>query len=436
MTSAATFVINPGLVYLYGLSGFIGYGIAAPLGIYLGLIIMSKKFLKFGEQTQVLTVPQWIGERYKSKFFTIFYAIIAFLQITFAVLIVVGITIVLANSFGVTYELVLVLVLSFSVLYLFFGGGVNVLLFSNALQSVFMILAALLFLFSGPIFLDLSLSELFNQLKEIDSSLVSITNPNSLLFRDIFEVFFVNFLVGVAIICQPHIISKALYLKSEKDLNKYLITVVVVASLFFFVLFTGLYARVALIGDLVKPDQAISKYINQTFPPLLLAIVTLGIISAGFSTLDNILVVLSSIFSVNILKEFLIKIKPNLDEDKLKNILLISSKIFLFFLAVIIYFFANDQIYYPNLSVAIFAQNGVYGLFVTTFWPILLGLFRSTIKKIFVFLASLIAFLIHFGFYYLKITIYHNNPGATAAFSLIISGIFVLCIIIITRIKK
>lgn len=436
MTSAATFVINPGLIYLYGLSGFLGYGIAAPLGIYIALIVMSKSFLRFGEQTKVLTVPQWIGERYNSNFFTIFFALVSFLQITFAVLIAVGITIVLANSFQVTYEIVLLFVLLFSISYLFFGGGVNVLLFSNALQAIFMIVTAILFLTSGPLLLKLNPASLLSQLKQIDPFLVSSTNPNSLLFRDIFEVFIANFLVGIAIICQPHIISKALYLKSEKDLNKYFITVVIVGTLFFFVLFTGLYARVALTGEILKPDQAISKYINSVFPPFLIAVVTLGILSAGFSTLDNIFVVLSSIFSVNILKEFLQKLYPELSEDKLKRILLVSSKMFLFVLGLIIYILSIEQIYNPKLSVAIFAQNGVYGLFVTTFWPILLGLFKSNLKKIYVFVSSLIALIVHFGFYYFEITKYHNNPGVTAAFALMISGFFVLIFLISSRVTK
>lgn len=246
MTSAATFVINPGLVYLYGFSGFLGYGIAAPLGIFLALIFMSKKFLKIGEGFKVLTVPHWIGERYQSKLFTIFYALLSFLQITFAVLIAVGITIVLANSLGLSYELVLSLVLIFSVGYLMFGGGVNVLLFSNTLQAIFMIVTAILFLISGPLLRDLDPVTLFSKLKVIDPNLVGIVNPKSQLFRDLFEVFVANFLVGIAIICQPHIISKALYLKSEKDLNKYLTTVVIVGSLFFLVLFTGLYAEFCL----------------------------------------------------------------------------------------------------------------------------------------------------------------------------------------------
>ena len=44
MTSVATFVINPGLIHAYGWAGVVGYGMAAPLGIFIGLIVTSKRF--------------------------------------------------------------------------------------------------------------------------------------------------------------------------------------------------------------------------------------------------------------------------------------------------------------------------------------------------------------------------------------------------------
>ena len=38
MTSVATFVINRGLIHAYGWSGVVGYGMAAPLGIFIGAL--------------------------------------------------------------------------------------------------------------------------------------------------------------------------------------------------------------------------------------------------------------------------------------------------------------------------------------------------------------------------------------------------------------
>ena len=62
-TSTATFVINPGLVYLYGWSGFVAIYFASGLGFLVGLVVFSKSFRRLGDRFSALTLPQWIGER-------------------------------------------------------------------------------------------------------------------------------------------------------------------------------------------------------------------------------------------------------------------------------------------------------------------------------------------------------------------------------------
>ena len=42
MTSTATLVINPGIVYAFGLSAIMGYGVSAALGLSLGIVVLSK----------------------------------------------------------------------------------------------------------------------------------------------------------------------------------------------------------------------------------------------------------------------------------------------------------------------------------------------------------------------------------------------------------
>ncbi len=434
MTSAATFVINPGLVYLYGLSGFLGYAIAAPAGIFLGLIVMSKKFRQIGEVQKALTIPQWIGRRFKSEFMARFFAILSFLQITFIVLIAVGLTIVLAKVLQIPYPIVLFLILAFTISYISIGGA-SIHILTNSYQGIIMAVVAVLLIASGPMFGHLSLPEIFDKLRQIDPVLVSATNPKSILFRDLFEVFVANFLVGIAIICQPHILSKVLYLRSDKDVNLYLLTVILVGSLFFLVLFSGLYARVFLTGPVLPPDQSMAAYINQIFPPPVLAIVTLGILAAGFSTLEGLFIALSTIFSIDLFKSYLKK-KMALDDERLENKTLLFTRVFLVVLAVIVFFLSIWQIEHPSLSVAIFAQNGVYGLFVASFWPILIGLFFPRVKTWIPFTAGVLGLVVHFGMYYGKITHYHTNPGVCAAMALMISALFVLVTVNIKRAKS
>src|SRR6056297_409908 len=81
LTSAATFIINPGLIYLYGLSGVLGYVVAMPLGLFLGLVVFSKAFRRVGDEVEALTVPQWIGDRFGDYRLTVFFAGASLLQI-------------------------------------------------------------------------------------------------------------------------------------------------------------------------------------------------------------------------------------------------------------------------------------------------------------------------------------------------------------------
>jgi F0F1-type ATP synthase membrane subunit a len=79
------------------------------------------------------------------------------------------------------------------------------------------------------------------------------------------------------------------------------------------------------------------------------------------------------------------------------------------------------QIVAPSLSVAIFAQNGIYGLFAATFAPVLFGIFSKRATAPLVFAAAVTALVVHFGMYYGGITHYHNNPAVPATCALIVS---------------
>jgi SSS family solute:Na+ symporter/sodium/pantothenate symporter len=419
MTSAATFVINPGLMYLYGWSGILGYAVATPLGICVGLVVFSKKFRSIGDRTRVITVPQWIGDRFNAPVMKVYFAVLSLLQISFLVLIVVGLSLVIGSTLGLSTETALVLVVAFTFGYILLGGA-SAHIMTNTVQAVIMIVVALIFLGSGIEYFEGGISGFVQRLDAVAPHFGSAVNPDSLLFRDWFEVFAANFIIGIAIILQPHIISKSLYLRTEKDVNRYLATALTVAMLFFAVLMTGLFARLAMDGELLRPDVVMATYIVHEFPPLLRAVIGLGILSAGFSTMEGILVALSSIFA----NDFLSGVLPSriTGTKRWKTTSLRSAKYFLIALAPVTLLLSWDQILHPSLSVALFAQNGVYGLFAATFVPILVGVFAENVRKETVFAASLTALIVHFGMYYGELTVYHNNPGVTAAIALLSSA--------------
>lgn len=418
MTSAATFVINPGLIYLYGWAGVLGYAVAAPLGIFLALVVFSKSFRRLGDRFNVLTVPQWIGDRYGDRRLTVYFAVLSLLQVTFLVLITVGLAVVLHNALAIPVWAALGLVVVFTFTYILLGGAATHIR-TNTIQACIMIVVAVIFLASGARFFSGGVGAFFERLAAVGPHYASPTNPQSLLFRDWFEVLAANFIVGIAIIMQPHIVSKALYLRTEADVNRYLGTAVVVSSLFFAVLVTGLFARLAMTGEPLPPDRVMATYMVQQFGPVLRAVIVLGLLSAGFSTMEGILVALSSIFANDFLRNVLPSARR--DPDAWRSRSLGWARAFLIVLAPVTILLSWRQITSPSLSVAIFAQNGVYGLFAATFVPVLFGIFVPSAQRRWVLLGSVTALLVHFGMYYGRITHWHNNPAVTAAFALLAS---------------
>ena len=265
ITSAATFIINPGFVAVYGWSAFVAMSVVLPLGLFISLIILSKSFRKYGTSVKALTIAQWIGNRYNSRSFTYMMAVVSLLLITFIVLICVGLTKVIASALQVGELPVLIVLVVFVFGYTMFGGA-NSMVYTNTIQAVLMAIVAIILLTSGLENFTDGIEGFWSKLDGIDPLLTQTFNPKSPLFRDWFEVVFCNFVVGIAIVCQPHIITKSLMLKSEQDINRYLFIAIAVEILFFAVLFVGFYARLQfpdLIVDqkAMKLDGILSTYV-------------------------------------------------------------------------------------------------------------------------------------------------------------------------------
>jgi Na+/proline symporter len=403
MTSAATFVINPGFIANYGFAGFISFGIVFPIGSIISLIVLTKSFQKYGQSIKALTLAQWIGKRYNSNGYSLFMAFLSLLLITFIVLIIVALTKVLSKSLNINELSVLIGIIVFVFGYMMFGGA-NSMVYTNTVQAIIMLIVATILLTSGYQHFSDGINSFFNKLAFIDPNLTTLTNSNSPLFRDFFEIIICQFIVGIAVVCQPHIITKSLLLKSEKDVNKFLIVSVTAEILFFLVVFTGLYARItfpdlAVGGIVLKNDGIIPAYVVKTFADGTVAIVigllvVLGLISAGMSTLEGLIQSVSSTITSDIIKPlFGSKIKS-------EKGLIAANRIAIIFLAIIAGIISYDQLINPKLSVGLLAQNGVYAFFSAAFIPILFGIFLKNVKLNAPLSASIVAIVVHFSVYY------------------------------------
>lgn len=430
ITSAATFIINPGFIALYGVSGILALAVCLPLAAFISLVVLTKSFRKHGTTVKALTMAQWIGKRYGSQGFAIFFGFLSLLLITFIVLICVGMTKVLASALNAPELTVLIVLITFVFGYMMFGGA-NSMVYTNTIQAILMIIVAVILLTSGYEHFSDGVKGFMAKLEAIDPMLVAAVNPESFLFRDWFEIVFCSIVVGVAIICQPHILTKSLLLKEESQVNRYLVVAIIVEALFFAVVIAGLYARISfpdltVDGEVLNMDGIIPAYVVKEFPVYVGLVVIMGLISAGLSTLEGLIQSVPTSITSDIIDPLAGK---SLGEgEHRQRRLIFINKLVIIVVAVVSGWLSYDQLVNPSLSVGIFAQNGVYAYFSAAFIPVLFGIFLKDVPRAAVVAASVTAVVVHFSVYYGRISWYMQaevrNP-AVAATAAILSSLLV-----------
>ncbi|MGE0077591.1 MAG: hypothetical protein AB7S48_07015 [Bacteroidales bacterium] len=412
MTSAATFIINPGLIAIYGVSGVLSFGVFFPLATVVSLVVLTKSFRRYGQSVSAVSLASWIGNRFGNRVYSLFIAFLSVLLITFIVLILVALTKVFASALNTNEVLTLTAVIIFVFGYMMFGGA-NSMVYTNVIQASIMIVVAIILIFSGIPHFEGGLVGFFRKLVDIDPSLVKSTNPSSPLFRDFYEIIFAQVIIGIAVVCQPHIITKSLLLKKETDVNKFLATSIIVELLFFSVIIAGLYARLEfpdltingqkLMNDNIIPSYVVKAFSNGLVSTLVGLLVIMGLISAGLSTLEGLIQSLSSSITNDIIKPIWGD-KKKFSDKKYITI----NRMAIVALAVVAFLMSRTQLLHPKLSVAILAQNGVYAYFSIIFVPILMGIFLKNVKVWIPFTTSIVAALTHFSVYYF-LPFLHSN---------------------------
>jgi SSS family solute:Na+ symporter/sodium/pantothenate symporter len=434
VASAATFVINPGFVYVHGLAAFMHLGVSVGLGFCLMLAILSIRFRQIGETSHALTMPHWIAQRYQSQNLGVFFALVNLFALAFVVLIVGGLSIVMQQLLGLSNTASLILMLTFVTGYVFLGGTYAH-VFTNTFQGSLMLIVTFVILGSGVHFFFEN-GGLFQQLSAIDSNLVKWINPASNLFNDIFSVYISGFLIGAALVCQPHILTKALYLKSDKAVKQYLFFGILIIAIFFLLPFAGFYARLSLpMTEIVdasgtfRQDMVMTMYIKSVFPGWLFTLISVVLLAAGMSTLDGILVSLSTITANDLLLPMIAKFKRSrLDRTAQLALAYRLSHVVLVVIALIAFVICLN----PPKLLGIFGQVGVYGMAVAATPALLCGILFDNPRNGLIWLGALGGIIIHFTLYLWGETLFPNagftfaNPGVTASLALLSATIPVL----------
>ena len=170
-------------------------------------------------------------------------------------------------------------------------------------------------------------------------------------------------------------------------------------------------------------DKIMSAYVVREFPVYMGLLIILGLISAGISTLESLIQSLSSTITADIIKPLLPTTAFGGAGGFSREILL--NRAVIAALGGIAIWLSYDQFVNAKLSVAIFAQTGVYAYFAAAFVPISFGIFLKDAPRSAVTWASVTALVVHFGIYFGRLTPYMQapvrNPGVSAALGIVAS---------------
>lgn len=427
--SAATFIINPGFIYVDGLAAFMHYGISVYFGILCTLFFLSFKFRELGEKMKALTIPDWVGKRYKSKGLSLYFSIVNLLSFAFIVLLVGGVSIVMQKLLGVNNVTALLITLIFVTGYVLMGGTYAH-VYTNMFQGMLMIGVSLLVVFSGITVMS-EFPDYWEFIRQKDENLLKWVNPSSRLYSDYFSVYISGFLIGGALVCQPHILTKALYVKTDDAVRKYIYVFAGVYILFTLLLLAGFWAHgivdpVSLTDPATgsfRQDLVMTVYLEQAFPDWLFTIISIVLLAAAMSTLDGLLVGISTITANDLVLTLVEKFRNGkmTSEEELKLAYRVSH-IVLIILAVLVFFVTLN----PPELLGIFGQVGVYGLVVAVVPALVLGVMYEHVEKNVVWIASIAGLLVHGGLYFYGRSLFPDsnlafaNPGLTAAIALLV----------------
>jgi Na+/proline symporter len=222
-------------------------------------------------------------------------------------------------------------------------GGVKTIVWTDTLQTFFMLLALVVCIYTLQQQMDLSWTELWANLKNEQLTQVWSWNPSKS------DYFWKHFIGGAFITIamtglDQEMMQKNISVKTLKDAQKNMVvfsfTLLIVNALF--LLLGSILSYFALKNGLTfAPDDLFPQVIQQFLPTGVFIIFTIGLISALFPSVDGAITALTASFCIDIIG-FERKNLPETERMRLKKIVHISFAV-LFTLLVFLFKWYDDK---------------------------------------------------------------------------------------------
>src|SRR5215831_1113579 len=361
--SGVTFVSVPGTV---GSNAF-GY-FQVVLGYFIGYFIIAFVLLPLYYKLNLTSIYNYLQQRFGNTAYktgALFFIISRVLGATARLYLVINVLqIFILDNLHVPFPLTTFVILLMILLYTF-EGGVKTIVFTDTLQTTFMLLGLVVCVIYIMNLLGFSFGQTMQALDEKGYTNIINTNVSSAGFflKQIIGGMFIT--IGMTGLDQE-MMQKNISVKNLKDSQKNMITfsTIMVLVNFLFLLLGGLlYLFASQKNIAVKGDDLFPTVALQYLPSFVSIIFIIGLISALFPSADGALTALTSSFCIDILG---IKRKDNLTEDRKKRIRMTVHIFFtlLFLICILIFKWINSKSIINNiLDLAGYTYGPLLGLF-------------------------------------------------------------------------
>ncbi len=366
--SANLYLGVPGLAYQYGFSVF--WYILGAFGVaWIGLLLLAKNFWRQHKRSGgVSTLPEWLGKRYNSKPLQVIVSLLLLFNIYYIVGQNVGMATIFETITGIPYFWGIVIGVAITVFYIRLGGMFAQVI-TDGIQGILMCLTGIVVFISLYWTIGGGFS-MFNRLETkltaIDPNLTS-TFSNGGPYGSVLAVVTIQFLM-IGFVLTPQLANKFLTLEKEEDLRPFTLSAGI--HLFFItslMVFGGLAARV-VVPNLNRMDQAIPVYLMEAFPPLVVGLLIIGLMSAILSSTDGLYITITSSIGNDLVKPMLERFS-SLSHTKIDEKALLVAKWSLVVVGLISLYLSI----HPPESLALLIQFSFSAIISGTFGAILLG---------------------------------------------------------------
>lgn len=361
--SGVTFISVPGTV---GSSHF--YYFQVVIGYFLGYLAVAYILLPIYYRLNLTSIYNYLEQRlglYSYKTGALFFILSRTLGATLRLYLVINVLqLFVLDDMGVPFWLTSLIILIMILLYTY-KGGVKTIVWTDTLQTFFMLLALVICVGYIMKDLNLSISETYAQLNA--GGYTDIFNYD---FLD--KKFFLKQIIGGAFITismtglDQEMMQKNISVKTLKDSQKNMLSfsvVMVFVNLLFLVLGGLLYLYGTSKGITVAGDDLFPTVAMDYLPGFISVIFIIGLISALFPSADGAITALTSSFCIDILGMQRDKIRTEEQKQKTrKTVHLIFAGIFLLFV-FLFKIIDNKSIINILLDIAGYTYGPLLGLF-------------------------------------------------------------------------